>query len=270
MIQRFLFLAIFSFIGFTACGDNNAEPDTPKPSEKKKLVTMTYNIHHGAPEGSDVVNLSNIAAVIRNSGAELVALQEVDVNVPRSGKVNQAEELAKILDMHYYFSKSIDYNGGEYGVAILSKYPLSNKKRESLPMPTAGEQRSVAMATVTLPNNKTLTFASTHLDLNVPNRTAQAEHLIGLSKSLNQPLMIGGDYNAETNSTEMIKLKEEFTLSCMSTCAKSFPVRNPTKAIDFMASNQIARKVFTLVSGVALNNQYASDHLPVVAIYHYD
>lgn len=240
------------------------------PPAKKKLVTMTYNIHHGAPENSEVVNLANIAAVIKSSGAEVVALQEVDVNVARSGKVNQAAELAKLLGMEYHFSKSIDYNGGEYGVAILSKYPMTNKRRELLPMPTAGEQRSIAVATVTLPDGKSIEFASTHLDLNVPNRTAQAEFLNQLSTSLNKALFVGGDYNAIPSSSEMIKLKERFTLSCMSSCPLSFPVKTPTKAIDFVLFNAQAASSYTLVSSVALTGQYASDHLPVSVVFQYD
>lgn len=242
--------------------------EAPIPNSKK-LVTLTYNIHHGAPENSNEVNLNNIAAVIRKSGAELVALQEVDVNVPRSGNVNQAKELAQLLDMHFYFSKSINYSGGEYGVAILSKYPLTNTRNVLLPMPTAGEQRSVAMATVNLPGNISIEFASTHLDLNVPNRTAQAQQLNEISKFLNKPFFVGGDYNAIPTSSEMMKLKEEYTLSCMNSCPLSFPVRNPNKAIDFVAFNKMAASKFTLVSANAMVGEYASDHLPVVAVFNY-
>ncbi|MGN0003022.1 MAG: endonuclease/exonuclease/phosphatase family protein [Sphingobacterium composti] len=235
----------------------------------KKLTTLTYNIHHGVPENSTVVNLNNIAEVIRKSGAELVALQEVDVNVPRSGKVNQAAELAKLLNMHYYFSKSIDFNGGEYGVAILSKYPLSNMRNELLPMPISGEQRSVAIATVNLPDNVLLEFASTHLDLNVPNRTAQVERLNEISKKDGKPFFVAGDYNATPTSSEMLKLKEEFTLSCLGDCPLTFPVKNPNRAIDYIAYNRVAAKQFSLVSAYAMEGEFASDHLPLVAIFNY-
>src|SRR5690606_28222019 len=127
--MRIKLLILLGTIILSSCNLLNSS----KKVEVKKLVTLTYNIHHGAPENSTEVNLNNIAAVIRKSGAELVALQEVDVNVPRSGNVDQAKVLAKLLDMHYYFSKSIDYSGGEYGVAILSKYPLTNTRNELLP-----------------------------------------------------------------------------------------------------------------------------------------
>lgn len=59
-------------------------------------------------------------------------------------KCGQAKELAELLEMECYFSKSIDYKGGDYDNMILSKYPLSNKRRFELPMPVLGEKRSVA------------------------------------------------------------------------------------------------------------------------------
>lgn len=247
----------------------NLQKDQKQPNNLKKLKTLTYNIHHGAPDNSDVVSLSNIAAVIRKSGAELVALQELDKYVPRSGNKNQIAELAKLLDMHYYFSKSINYNGGEYGVGILSKYPMTNTRNELLPMATVGEQRSVAMATINLPGDISIEFASTHLDLNVPNRTAQVERLNAISKSLNKPFLVGGDYNAIPTSTEMVKLKEEFNMSCLNSCPFSFPVRTPSRAIDFVAFNKSAASKFTLVAANAMIGEYASDHLPVLAVFTY-
>lgn len=253
------------FLSIITCCSSSQENEIAL--EKQKISMMTYNIHHAAPANSEAVSLENIAAVIRQSNAELIALQEVDVNVPRSGNVDQAQQLAELLDMEYHFSKSIDYQGGEYGVAILSKYPLSNKRRIELPMPTAGEKRSVVLASVTLPNGETIEFGSTHLDLNVPNRTAQAEELNTLSKSTAKPIFIGGDYNADPGSTEITVLKKEYSLSCMNSCPNSFPVRNPNKAIDFIASNKLANQQYSLVSSLAMLGQYSSDHLPVEAIY---
>lgn len=251
----------------TCCSNSN---ENPQPTNnKKKLTLLTYNIHHGAPANSDAINLNNIAAVIKQSNADIVALQEVDVNTRRSGNVDQAKALAELLGMEYYFSKSIDYQGGDYGNAILSKFPLSNKRSLLLPMPIPKEQRSVALATVTLPDGKKIEFGSTHFDVEA-NRMEQSAFLVDLSKNLGQPLLIGGDYNATPDSPEMLELKKEFTLSCMGSCPFTIPVTRPTKAIDFVAFNPKAKQQFTLVSGVAMTGQYASDHLPVIAVFHYD
>src|SRR5690606_2962748 len=193
--------------------------EDPKPDGQKKRITLlTYNIHHGAPADPaapappSVINLNNIAAVIKQSKAEVIALQEVDVNTTRSpnpeDQIDQAKKLAELLDMEYYFSKSIDYKGGEYGNLILSKYPLTNKRRFDLPAAPApdGEQRSIALATVTLPDGKTFEFGATHFDL-AAIRFEQAQFLNQLSKDINKPLFIGGDYNATPDSEEMIELK---------------------------------------------------------------
>ncbi|MCA5005860.1 endonuclease/exonuclease/phosphatase family protein [Sphingobacterium bovistauri] len=265
--MKFSILTLIIILFFSSCISN--KNPTTLALTKRKLITLTYNIHHGAPANSKEVSLENIAKVIKKSGADIVALQEVDVNVARSGNLNQAAELAKLLSMYYYFSKSIDFGGGEYGVAILSKYKLTNTRNELLLMPVAGEQRSVALATIQLPGNVFVEFGSTHLDLNVPNRTAQVEQLNSISRRLNRSLMIGGDYNAEPYSDEMVKLKKEFNLACNNSYPLTFPVINPTKSIDFMTFNKIASSIFTVASVKAMNGEYASDHLPLVVEFIY-
>lgn len=258
-------LSAITLLLITCCSSSS---DSPAPVKSNQLTLLTYNIHHGAPSNPDVINLSNIASVIKKSGAEIIALQEVDVNTERSNNVDQVKALAELLSMEYYFSKSIDYRNGEYGNAILSKYPMSNKRRFDLPMPVAGEKRSVAFATIELPDGKTIEFGSTHFDL-AASRVEQAKFLNEYSKQLNKPLFIGGDYNATPESPEMIELKKEFNFSCKGPCPFTIPVNSPNKAIDFVVYNKAAQKDFTLLSGVAMNGQYASDHLPVIAVFQY-
>lgn len=265
--MKYSVFTLFIFLFLSSC-ILNKENQKPIVSQRK-LTVLTYNIHHGAPANSKEVNLANIAKVIKKSGADIIALQEIDVNVIRSGKVNQAEELAKLLDMHYYFSKSINFDGGEYGVAILSKYKLSNVRNQLLPMPVAGEQRSVALATIQLPGDISIEFGSTHLDLHVPSRLAQVDQLNTLSRSLNRPLIIGGDYNARPHSDEMVKLQEEFHLACIDKCPFTFPVVNPTQAIDFVTFNKLASSLFKVTTVKALEGEDASDHLPLVAEFVY-
>src|SRR5690554_6085119 len=75
------------------------------------IGVLSYNIHHANPPSMpDSIDLGAIARVIVDSGAELIALQEVDVNTLRSGKsLDQAEELGKLTGMNVSFSKGIDY-----------------------------------------------------------------------------------------------------------------------------------------------------------------
>src|SRR5699024_4851423 len=168
----------FGFIGcllftlgfFSSCGNQQSHSGSQANPQIDSLATLrvvTYNIHHANPPAKPgVIDVEGIARVIKETGAELVALQEVDVNTTRSGlELNQAKKLDQLTDMHYFFSKSIDFQGGRYGNAVLSKFPIVDSLALNLPIDEqiGGEKRSVAAITVELPAGQQIIFASTHL-----------------------------------------------------------------------------------------------------------
>ncbi len=104
-----------------------------------------------------------------------------------------------MLGMHYYFGKAIPYQGGGYGVGILSKYPISEMKTIALPsVPDFdGETRVLALVRVTLLDDKEIYFGSTHLDVTMEeNRLLQASEIVNIAGKLNAPIIIGGDFNS--------------------------------------------------------------------------
>ena len=268
--MRFFYTLLLGFV-FLSCSKNNSDIKETTVSNKL-LRVLAYNIHHGTPinSASGAVELNNIAGVIKMQKPDLVALQEVDNKTRRAGGLNQAEELAKMLDMHYYFSKSINYDGGEYGVAILSKYPISKSERILLSNnEPGGEQRTIAMVTVELPDGKSIRFASIHLDLRLQNRTAQMQEIVMLSKQSALPLIAAGDFNAEAGSSEFGSLKTEFSLGCLTGCPLTFPADKPQKKIDFIVMNPAAAAKFSKRSYDSIKGQLSSDHLPLLGIYSY-
>src|ERR1035441_3898455 len=98
-----------------------------------RLVVLTYNIQIGT--GMDKkVDLARTAAVIRSVAPDLVALEEVDHKSRRTAGVLQDVELARPTGMHLIFGKAsdregIDQNGGDYGNAILSRFPIKSSQR---------------------------------------------------------------------------------------------------------------------------------------------
>ncbi|MCA9160258.1 MAG: endonuclease/exonuclease/phosphatase family protein, partial [Planctomycetales bacterium] len=115
-------------------------PESSSVEAPLRVTVLSYNIHHA--EGVDGrLDLDRIAAVIRRSQADLVSLQEVDQCVTRSERVDQPRELAKRLGMHVVFGANIDLQGGEYGNAVLSRYPIKFNKNHLLPNVGGGEQR---------------------------------------------------------------------------------------------------------------------------------
>ncbi|QRR04339.1 endonuclease/exonuclease/phosphatase family protein [Dyadobacter sandarakinus] len=229
---------------------------------------MTYNIHHcNPPSAGDRIDVEAIAKVINAEKPDFVALQEVDVNTERSGKgKNQARQLAALTGMNFYFSKAIDHQGGDYGVAVLSRYPILDSMRIALPIhpELKEENRTLAAVTVQLPNRKKIIFASTHLGLKEPNRVLQAETLLKHFQGTELPVILGGDFNATPDSKVIAYLDQYFVRTC-SACGFTIPVENPDKTIDFI----MYRKSDLLKGGDTrvINEKYASDHLPVVASF---
>ncbi|KAA5544090.1 endonuclease [Adhaeribacter rhizoryzae] len=230
---------------------------------------MAYNIHHANPPSRpDFIDIDAIANAIKAQNPDLVALQEVDVNTERSGKFNQAEEIAKRLNMHFYFAKAIDHQGGDYGVAILSKYPLTETQVHRLPSKpeTKGEPRVLATAKITLPNGAAIRFGSTHLDAQKApvNRQIQIEEIGKIAATEQLPFIIAGDFNATPDSEVIAGLDKYFTRTCQN-CAPTIPVINPSKTIDFIAYKHPKNKI-RVASHQVINEQYASDHLPVLVV----
>ena len=237
------------------------------PSGKGTLRVMTYNIHHANPPSETVkIDMEAIARVINQQNPDLVALQEVDVHTERSGKqLDQARELARLTGMQSFFMKALDYQGGEYGIAVLSRYPIVDSAGYLLPRDPAigGEDRAVASITVELPGKKKVIFASTHLDLKEANRLSQAKALIGHFENSNVAMILGGDFNALASSPVIELFDQHFPRTCSNDCAPTIPVKNPNRTIDFIMYKPQAG--FKVLSTRVIDEQYASDHLPVVA-----
>jgi endonuclease/exonuclease/phosphatase family metal-dependent hydrolase len=222
-----------------------------------ELRVLTYNIHHANPPSKiNVIDIKAIANVIKQQNPDLVALQEVDVFTNRSGKnLNEAAEIAREVGLPYYFfGKGIDYDGGEYGVAVLSKYPFEKARNNPLPTKesTGGEHRTLATVIVNLPNKDT-------------NRLLQINRIMELlTPQKKYPIIIAGDFNAVPSSPVIDILDKNFTRSCNANCPFTIPQINPGKTIDYIAYSPSDK--FAVVTHKVIDEPYASDHLPVLSV----
>lgn len=232
--------------------------------QSNRLKVLSYNIHVGnPPEKPGVVDLEAIAEVINDSDADLVALQEVDVFTKRSGKdLDQAKELAILTNRHYFFAKAIDHQGGEYGIAVLSKFPIVKSEHYLLPKAEGvkGEQRAIAIITVEVKKGVFLDFASTHLDLSSQARQLQADFIINLFKERKNLVVLAGDFNANPDSEEIKMFESYFKRSSIKN-GFTFPVKNPKVEIDYIMFAPQDR--FKVDWHVVVDEHFASDHLPL-------
>ena len=265
-LLKTIFLLLF-VVTLAACSSQLKSRSSAKNSPVLIRV-MAYNIHHANPPSKPgLIDIEAIAKAIKDQNPDLVALQEVDVNTIRSGKFNQAEEIAKRLGMSFFFAKAIDHEGGDYGIAILSKYAMTETQISRLPTEasTKGEPRVLATAKITLPDGRIIRFGSTHLDAQkeATNRELQIKEINRITADEKLPLIIAGDFNASPGSTVINLLDQSFTRSCQQ-CEFTIPVIKPNKTIDFIAFTPKSK--FSVQSINVIPERYASDHLPVLGV----
>jgi endonuclease/exonuclease/phosphatase family metal-dependent hydrolase len=232
-----------------------------------RLRILTYNIHHG--EGTDgKLDLARVAKVISDQKPDLVALQEVDVKTRRTGGVDEAAELGKLTGMNFVFGKAISYQGGAYGNAVLSRFPITSHEVHPLPAKEGSEKRC-GLAAVVRPweGGPELTFVSTHLDQHrdESDRLAQAEELQRalLKKGDRRAIILAGDLNAVPASETMKRFAGKWTDAGAEANGPTVPSSKPTRRIDYVLLRPAA--VWRAGETKVLDEPVASDHRPVLA-----
>ncbi len=236
-------------------------PVPPLPDDA--LRTYSYNIHLGVGEDG-VFDLNRTADVIAASNPDLVALQEVD-KYTSIGNVDQAKVLGELLGMEYRFIKNMDSRGGEYGDAVLSRYPIQATYYHHLP-PNGGEVRGALEVVVEVPDvygrTNTLSFVSTHLDhLSNETRMLQVQAILDALAPRNHPIVLAGDFNAiPTEPIALLESNGYVPLDPLKTL--TFPSDFPDRKLDYIMVKAlpITESRFEVVA-----ETMASDHRPVFA-----
>lgn len=242
--------------------------NTSFAQQLKKIRVMTYNIHHA--QGMDkITDVRRIGDILLNNKADLAAIQEVDRGVERTNKIDIMQLLAEHTGMYTAFGKNIDFQGGEYGNGILSRFVIDTARNSHYKMIREGEQRGLLKAIVEV-NGEKIVFMATHTGdknndteklMNVEEITAALKHYEGM------PVILCGDFNDRPESVMHEKMKENFT-DVWELLKKepgySFPSINPDRRIDYIYLSKEALKKFKPVRIEVIQTE-ASDHLPVIA-----
>lgn len=255
-LAGFGFLVV-CFCVASCCEAIAQEADSREFSSAGGIRILAYNIKHG--RGNDgKVDLERTASVIKRLNPDVVALQEVDRGVERSGKVDEPLQLAELTGLkHHAFGKFFDYQGGEYGMAILSRFPLENIT--NLRLPDGAEPRSSLIATVVSPSPFCL--ANVHFYRTQQERLAQAGALLDfLNRESNLPSVVAGDFNSQPDSP-ILELFGDWNIPDKGDDHFTFPSEKPRTEIDFImfrpATHFSAREIDVI------DEPLASDHRPV-------
>jgi endonuclease/exonuclease/phosphatase family metal-dependent hydrolase len=228
---------------------------------------MTYNIHHG--EGLDgIEDLQRIAAVIQREHADIVALQEVDKGVLRTERRDLPAELAVLTGMTCVFSNNFHYQGGEYGNAVLTRFPVLNATNSHYQMLRTNEQRGIQQLTLEV-HGRALVVMNTHVD---PRRD-DAERLLNaqeiralVAQNGGTPLVLCGDFNDTPGSRVYQQLGTMFD-DAWEVAGQgqgwTYSADQPRKRIDYvwLSKNGDLRPIKAYIP-----TSDASDHLPLVVL----
>ena len=238
----------------------------------REVTVLVYNIHAGTDTARQN-NLARVADLVREAGADLVLLQEVDRNTQRSGPADQPATLARLTGYSVAFGRTIVFQGGDYGIALLSRWPIVRDTLIPLSVTappgrtTEGrEQRGVLMATVAAPGGP-LAVLNTHLDASGED-VWRAQEIAGVLRAAATvqagiPVLIGGDLNALPPSPIHQTLSgagfRDAWRGCGTGAPETFPVNAPARRIDYLYLAGPVRCVHARVLP-----SYASDHRPLL------
>jgi endonuclease/exonuclease/phosphatase family metal-dependent hydrolase len=239
-------------------------------SEPVTIRVLTYNIRHG--EGMDrVYDLVRLAEIMKSTEPDLIALQELDRGTERAGRENQMEVLEGLLGMHGEFGKAIDFQGGEYGVAVLSRWPLHYAENRALPSSPPYYEPRTALTVFTRPGPSAplIQFTTTHLDdaRDSPDRVEQARYLNDLLVAGDgRPSILAGDFNAR-GEAELLAILDAYWTNVATAGPPEPPGGGGNRRglrSDFIFFRPAAR--WRVIDWQVIDAPGVSDHRPVLAV----
>lgn len=219
------------------------------------LKLMTYNIKNA--NGMDnVCDFQRVANVINNASPDVVAIQEVDSMTSRSGQKYVLGEIADRTQMHAYFAPAINFDGGKYGIGLLTKQvPI---RLQTIPLPGREEERALILAEF-----EDYIYCCTHMSLTEEDRMESLKMVKSFTAPYKKPLFLAGDMNAEPESGFIKELQKDFQI-LSNPKQHTYPAPEPKETIDYIATLKSNANGFALISARVLNEPMASDHRPIL------
>jgi len=234
---------------------------------------LVYNIHAGK-DAAGVDNLHGVAALIRETRADVILLQEVDQGTRRSGVVDQPAVLASRTGFHVAFGSALDYDGGKYGVATLSRWPIAFDTLHRLPVDPPQERaggsrepRGLLRSDITSPYGTMVVF-NTHIDASREDTWRQQEarvivSTVAATRRFQALVLLGGDLNSTPESAVQAIIREPGLRDAFAECGRgtglTYPADSAVKRIDYLYLTGAMRCARADVLATRV-----SDHRPVV------
>jgi len=237
------------------------------------LQVGTFNIQHGAhyptrlSTGVARIDLVAVADAIADMGLDICGLNEVRNQENVAGLCHQARVIAERLGFYYAFARAIDHKGGEYGNAIVSRYPILSCT--SVPLIVPAEERiegekyedRVVLSAVLSVDGRELSVLVTHFGLYDVEQALAADTVCRLAEQATTPLVLMGDFNVTPDSPYIARISRVLTDTAvlLDGDGRTFPSNEPKGKIDYIFANRGLRVLSARVPSVL-----CSDHRPFV------
>jgi len=254
-VMKYKPIHLLVLLGFLFLAGQSLAQHTPF-----RLKVMSFNVRMSGE--LTLYSVTPFADLIRQYNPDMIALQEIDYKVARSNNKDFVTELGAALGMFPVFGKAISSGSGEYGVAVLSKYPFTSIRTELLPKPDGTkEQRAVLITEIQFPSGQNLRFASTHLDHSSDAvRSVMANAVNAYLLKGDMPTVLGGDFNAKPDESTIATGMQQWNRIC--TDDPTYP-NSPTSKIDYLFG--YPKTGCRTVSYQVIRQTNISDHCPIVA-----
>lgn len=248
-MKKYFLLITSLLLGLAVHARNDIEP-----KEENSLRIMSYNVRN-CRGMDDIINYQRVADIINRVNPDVVAVQELDSVTERNQGVFALKELSERTLMHYVYGASIDYQGGKYGIGILSKEKPLNYKTVKLP---GREENRLLLIT----EFEKYILCCSHFSLTKEDQILSVPIIFEELKGITKPLFLAGDMNSVQGSPTQVALQEKF-IPLNNYKVNTIPVVNPNRCIDFIYGYNNGTSYSVLQRQVLQEEQTASDHLPL-------
>ncbi len=244
--------------------------ETAEDGSHAALTLLSFNVRSARGDVEDTpryddANLDQLVALIEELRPDAVLLQEVDRGVARSRRVDQFEVVRSASGMQGAFARTVDYQGGRFGIAVLTRHEIVATNRVRLPRLGGKEPRALQHLRIRLEGGAEIDLFNTHVDPRPVSRDRQIDLILGHTSRLARgPAILAGDFNAAPGSTPLAGVAATWNDAAVraGSPAPTYPARDPAVRVDYVFYRG---EGLELHSFTTLDARGISDHRPLLA-----
>lgn len=212
MKKQFILCGTLALLFLSCSGSKEAGTDgelkgPPKPITSA-FTMLSINLAHGLQDKTDV---KKFAEWVKTTGAEVVAVQQIERATDSKPGFDAYEELLKRLDMRGTFAKARYFKGWDSGNALFCIYPMMQSNVYALPVAKGKARRSLSFAIFEL-GLKSVAFASTDLDdEDQSERVKQVREIFSIQKTMEEyPIVVAGNFGETVKGKASAAMLEKY------------------------------------------------------------